>query len=184
MAGAAVSCVATVVQLAIVIGLVSMPVLQSLALPLLAAGLAAAVYAALFTIRSARESGDCEAPAGRPFDPKTAFVFVAVVGIALIGSALFTQWLGSRGLLIASAVGGFGDAHAPAISAASLAAQGSAGIELAAIAVLTGFTTNGISKIIVATTVGDSSFALQLAPGIALSIAGAWIALAGTHFLG
>jgi uncharacterized membrane protein (DUF4010 family) len=183
VAGAAISSVATVVQLAVVIGLVSMSLLVHLALPLVAAGVAAAIYAALFTLRTAQEGGR-EAPAGRPFDPKTALIFVVVVGVALVVSALLTQWLGSRGLLLASGVAGFGDAHAPAISAASLAAKGSADIPLAAIAVLTAFTTNGISKIVVAFTVGTRSFALQLAPGIVLSIASAWAALAGARLLG
>lgn len=184
VAGAAISSVATVVQLAIVIGVVSMSLLTHLALPLAAAGIAAAIYAALFTLRTAQESGEREAPAGRPFDPKTALIFVAVVGAALVVSALLTQWLGSRGLLLASAVAGFGDAHAPAISAASLAAKGSADMQLAAIAVLTAFTANGISKMVVAFTVGTRSFALQLAPGIVLSIASSWAALAGARLLG
>ena len=177
VAGAAVSSVATVIQLAIVVGVVSMPVLHELALPLLGAGLMAAIYAAAFTIRSARETGEQHAAAGRPFDPKTALIFVVVVGVALTVSALLTQWLGSRGLLIANAVGGFGDAHAPAISAATLAAQGSVEASLAAMAVLTGFTTNAVSKMIVASTVGGRSYALQLGPGIVLSVLAGWAGL-------
>jgi uncharacterized membrane protein (DUF4010 family) len=182
VAGAAISSVATVIQLAIVVGLVSASMLRSLALPLAAAGIAAATYAAFFTLRHARETQQREPPAGRPFNPKTALAFVAVVGVVLIVSALLTQWLGSRGLLLASALAGFGDAHAPAISAASVAVQGSVSIELATFAVLAGFTTNGISKIAVALTIGDRAFAAQLAPGIALSIGSAWAALAGILF--
>lgn len=177
VAGAAVSSVATVVQLAVVVGLVSTQLLRELALPLLGAGLIAAIYAAAFTIRSVRETGDRAATAGQPFDPKTALIFVVVVGIALILSALLTQWLGSRGLLIASAVGGFGDAHAPAISAAALAAKGSVDVGLASIAVLAGFTTNAISKIVVASTVGNRRYALELGPGILLSVIAGWAGL-------
>jgi len=88
-----------------------------------------------------------------------------------------TQWLGSRGLLIANAVGGFGDAHAPAISAATLAAKGSVDIGLASIAVLAGFTTNAISKIVVASTVGNRRYALELSPGILLSVIAGWAGL-------
>ncbi|HEY4368096.1 MAG TPA: DUF4010 domain-containing protein [Steroidobacteraceae bacterium] len=177
VAGAAVSSVATVIQLAVVIGLVSMQLLRELSLPLLAAGVMATIYAAAFTIRSARETGDREATAGRPFDPKTAVIFVVVVGVALMVSALLTQWLGSRGLLIASAVGGFGDAHAPAISAATLAAQGGVDLKPAGVAVLAAFTTNAISKIVVASTVGDRRYALALGPGIALSVVAGWAGL-------
>lgn len=179
VAGAAVSSVATVAQLAVVVGLVSRQLLSNLALPMLAAGVMATIYAALFTIRSARETGEREPPAGRPFDPKTAFIFVAVVGVTLIISALLTQWLGGRGLLLASVVGGLGDAHAPAISAASLAAGGQVNMDLATMAVLAGFTTNAMSKVVVAFTFGDRHYALELAPGILLSVAAAWAALFG-----
>jgi len=179
VAGAAVSSVATVVQLAVVIGLVSTALLLELALPLAAAGLMAAIYAALFTVRSVRQRGENTAPAGRPFDPKTAFVFVAVVGAALVATALLTQWLGTRGLLLASTVSGLGDAHAAAISAASLAANGAATLDLAAMAVLAGFTTNALSKLIVAFSLGDRHYALALAPGIGLSVAAAWAGLFG-----
>jgi len=174
VAGAAVSSVATVIQLAVVVGVVSVPLLRELALPLLAAGLMAAIYAGVFMIRSARDGGEPHTQPGRPFDPKTALIFVAVVGVALTISTLLTRWLGSNGLLIANAVGGFGDAHAPAISAATLAAQGSVDMRLAAFAVLAGFSTNAISKIVVASFVGDRGYALQLVPGILLSVAAAW----------
>lgn len=183
VAGAAVSSVASVAQLVIVVGLVSRPLLGKLALPLLAAGAMAAIYAALFTIRGARETGQREAPAGRPFDPKTAFIFVAVVGVALVVSALLTQWLGSRGLLLASTVAGLADSHAPAISAASLAASGKVDLDLAAMAVLAGFTANALSKIVVAFTLGDRRYALELAPGVLLSVAASWAALSGLRLL-
>ncbi|HWK72844.1 MAG TPA: DUF4010 domain-containing protein [Povalibacter sp.] len=179
VAGAAVSSVATVVQLAVVIGLVSTALLLELALPLAAAGLMAAIYAGLFTVRSVRQRGESTAPAGRPFDPKTALVFVVVVGAALVATALLTQWLGTRGLLLASAVSGLGDAHASAISAASLAANGAATLDLAAMAVLAGFTTNALSKLIVAFSLGDRHYALALAPGIVLSVAASWAGLFG-----
>lgn len=183
VAGAAVSSVASIAQLAIVVGLVSGPLLGKLALPLLAAGTMATVYAALFTIRGARETGEREAPAGRPFDPKTAFMFVAVVGVALVVSALLTQWLGGRGLLLASTVAGLADSHAPAISAASLAASGKVNMDLAAMAVLAGFTANALSKTVVAFTLGDRRYALELAPGILLSVIAAWAALSGLRLL-
>ena len=183
VAGAAVSSVATVILLAVVVGLVSMQLLRELAFPLLGAGLMAALYAAAFTIRSARETGHREAAAGRPFDPRTALLFVVVVGIALTVSALLTQWLGSRGLLIACAVGGFGDAHSSAISAATLAAKGSVDFGLARVAVLVGFTTNALSKTVVASTVGDRRYALELGPGILLSVAAGWAGLLVTDLL-
>jgi uncharacterized membrane protein (DUF4010 family) len=174
VAGAAASSIATVVQLAIVVGLVSMPTLEALLPSLVLTGLAALAYAGLFTLRSFRETTPCDVPAGRPFSPKTALLFVLVVGLALAASPVLTWWVGKRGLLLAAAMAGFGDAHAAAISAASLAASGKAEVPLAAIAVLIGFSTNALSKTIVAFSLGDRRFALELLPGLLLMVIAAW----------
>ena len=95
-------------------------------------------------LRSVRETTQSDLPAGRPFSPKTALLFVLVVGLALAISAHEL----ARGSRTAARHGGFAglaDAHAAAISAASLAAGGK-GVLLAAIAVLIGFSTNAMSK--------------------------------------
>jgi uncharacterized membrane protein (DUF4010 family) len=174
VAGAAASSVATIAQLAIVVGLVSMPTLQILTPALIAAGIAAVLYAALFTLRSVRETTQREQPAGRPFDPKTALLFVLVVGLTLLISTALTQWLGDNGLLLASGIAGFSDAHAPAISAASLAAGERTSVELAALAILVGFTTNAVSKTTVAFSLGERRFALELLPGLLLMVLAGW----------
>jgi uncharacterized membrane protein (DUF4010 family) len=176
VAGAAASSVATIIQLAIVVGLVSSSTLRILIPSLIAAGLAAVIYAGAFTLRSFREASNSEAPKGRPFDPKTAFVFVFVVGLTLVISTLLTQWLGDRGLMLASGVAGFTDAHAAAISSASLAASGRTQPEFAALAVLVGFTTNTVTKTVVAFSLGDRRYALELVPGLALMAVAAWVA--------
>ncbi len=177
VAGAALSSVATVVQLAVVIALVNPDLLGRLTLPLGAAGVSAAAYAAFFTWRSAREPAPPTGAIGRPFELRTAFVFVLVVGMALLASALLTQWLGDRGLLLATAVSGLADAHAAAISAASFAAAGAVGVDLAVLAVLAGVSSNALSKTAVACSIGDRAYAFALVPGIALSICAAWAAL-------
>ena len=174
VAGAAASSVATVVQLAIVVGLVSMPTLAMLVPSLVLSGLAAIAYAGLFTLRSVRETTQADITPGRPFSPKTALLFVLVVGAALAISTALTNWLGGNGLLIATGVAGLGDSHAAAISAASLAAGGKAELPMAAIAVLIGFSTNAISKTVVAFSLGDRRFAFQLLPGIVLMVLAAW----------
>lgn len=174
VAGAAASSVATIVQLAIVVGLLSTPTLMLLVPSLVASGLAAVIYAGIFALRSFRETSAGEAPKGRPFDPKTALIFVLVVGLTLTISALLTEWLGDRGLMLAAAVAGFTDAHAAAISSASMAASGRTQAEFAALAALVGFTTNTVSKIVVAFSLGDRRYAFELAPGLILMALAAW----------
>lgn len=184
VAGAAASSVATVIQLAIVVGLVSMPTLSMLMPSLIASGVAAVIYAGIFALRSFRElSVDGDAPKGRPFEPKTAILFVLAVGLTLLISTLLTQWLGDRGLMIAAGVAGFTDAHAAAISSASLAASGRAHTEFAALAVLVGFSTNIVSKTVVAFSLGDRSYAYALTPGLMLMAAAAWGAWSVRAFL-
>jgi uncharacterized membrane protein (DUF4010 family) len=174
VAGAAASSIATVVQLGIVVGLVSTATLKMLLPSLLLAGLTALAYAGLFTLRSVRETTQQDMPAGRPFSPKTAIVFVLIVGAALAISTALTKWLGNNGLLLATGVAGLADSHAAAISAASLAVGGQTEVQLAAIAVLIGFSTNAISKTVVAFSLGNRRFALQLLPGIVLMVLAAW----------
>jgi uncharacterized membrane protein (DUF4010 family) len=174
VAGAAASSIATVVQLGIVVGLVSMPTLKMLVPSLLLSGLTALAYAGLFTLRSVRETEQHDLAPGRPFSPKTAVLFVLIVGAALAISTALTKWLGDSGLLLATGVAGLGDSHAAAISAASLAAGGQTEVPMAAFAVLIGFSTNAISKTVVAFSLGDRRFAFQLLPGIVLMVLAAW----------
>lgn len=176
VAGAALSSVATVVQLAIVLALVDPTVLLASALPLAAAGIAALAHGAWLTLRGARVPSQGEITRGRPFDPRTAVVFALTVGVALAASALLTHWLGERGLVAAASLAGFADAHAAAISAASLAASGQATIDFAVWAVLAGFTTNTVSKLLVAFVMGDRRYALALLPGLLLMAVLAWLA--------
>jgi hypothetical protein len=58
VAGAALSTVATVVQLAVLLAATSPTVLSALTLPLLYAGLAAAAYGALIALRTAASTPD------------------------------------------------------------------------------------------------------------------------------
>jgi uncharacterized membrane protein (DUF4010 family) len=78
--------------------------------------------------------------------------------------------------MIAAGVAGFTDAHAAAISSASLAASGRTQTEFAALAVLVGFTTNTVSKTVVAFSLGNRRYALELVPGLVLMAAAAWVA--------
>jgi uncharacterized membrane protein (DUF4010 family) len=160
--------------IAIVVGVVSLEALALLALPLAAAGVAASIYAGIFTLRSVRAENEEEISPGRPFDPRTAIVFVLIVGATLALSTALTHYLGNNGLMLAAGVAGLADSHAAAISAATQGANGSVAMTLAGIAVLIGFTTNTVSKTVVAFTLGERRFALQLLPGLILMVAAAW----------
>lgn len=175
VAGAVLSSVATVIQLAIVVGATSPEALRELALPLILAGVAAAAYGAVFSLRALRGETPDTIDRGRAFDLKTAVVFALTVTAVLLASAALSDWLGTAGLLLGIALAGFADVHAAAISAAALAASGTISPDEAALPVLAALTANTVTKAVLAVIAGHWRYALQVWPGLLLVLAGAWI---------
>ncbi|MGB8041758.1 MAG: DUF4010 domain-containing protein, partial [Pseudolabrys sp.] len=75
VAGAVLSTIATIVQMALVLAATSLTTLRALSVPLICAGLAAVVYGAVFTVRALQRKTQSEAQSGRAFSLPTALVF-------------------------------------------------------------------------------------------------------------
>jgi uncharacterized membrane protein (DUF4010 family) len=148
-----------------------------MAAPLLAAGVAAAAYGLLIALRSVRTHNGDTPPPGRPFNPRLALLFAATMGVLLLLTAFLTDRYGTGGAGIAAALAGFADAHSASAAVASLQASGRMTADQAVLPVLAAFTTNACSKLIVATTTGDRAFALQVVPGVLLSVGAAWLTM-------
>jgi uncharacterized membrane protein (DUF4010 family) len=174
VAGAVLSTVATIVQLAIVIGVTNMPTLQALAAPLACAGLAAVAYGAAFTLRAIRQPVADEPPTGKAFSLTTALAFAATLSVILLASAALRQRFGETGSIAAAALAGLVDTHAAAISLAAQVASGQMPARDAVVPVLASLTTNAATKLVFAATSGGRAFALRVAPGIALVVVAAW----------
>jgi uncharacterized membrane protein (DUF4010 family) len=174
VAAAVLSTVATVVQLILVIGAVSVPVLRALWLPLALGMLAAITYGIAFACSAASAREDVAPPTGQAFDPRRALVFAALVACVLVVSAAARTWLGERGLGLAAAAAGFADTHAIAISIASLVAGGKLLAPSAEIPILLAFTSNSATKIVMAAVSGNADFALRVIPGVLLVLAAIW----------
>lgn len=177
------SSVATVVLLAAVVGAASVPVLRDLALPLILAGLAATVYAAAFARRVVSRPEPEIVEPGRAFDLKIALLLAATVTLVLLVAGALNAALGRAGLIIGTAVAGFADSQSAAISAATLTHTGDVTATTAAVATLTALTTNTLSKAALALGVGKWRYALDVWPGLALILAGAWGGLAITRLV-
>ena len=178
VAGAVVSNVATVVEMAIVLAAVSQPTLSLLRIPLLAAGGAAIAYGAVLTIVSVRHQVPEKAHRGRAFSLKTALGLAGTIAVVLYLSAALNAWFGEKGLLAAAAIAGFADTHSAAVSVASLVAANKVPVREATVPILAALTTNTVSKVVVAGWAGGRHFATQVIPGLVLLIAAAWIGLA------
>ena len=179
VAGAVLSTVATIAQMAMILAVTSTPTLLSLSGPLLLSGGFAAIYGVAFTLLAARNSASDVAQTGGVFSLKTALVFGSVLAVILVVSAGLQERFGNAGVLLAAVVASLVDTHAAAISVASLVASGKIAPQEAIVPILAGLTSNTLSKIIMAGISGGWAFALRVVPGLILVVLAAW---AGTFF--
>ncbi|HMS58276.1 MAG TPA: DUF4010 domain-containing protein [Tepidiformaceae bacterium] len=182
VAGAVLSTVATVVQMIIVVGATSPDTLSLLWSALAPAGIVAAAYGALMGLhlRHAND-GDVLEP-GHAFDLKTAVIFAATVTVVLFVSAAAQDQFGAGGVVFATALAGFADAHSAAISAASLAAAGRIEPADAVVPILAGLTAHTATKALLAYATGRQPYAWRVWAGILLVIVAAWAGWAVTEF--
>jgi uncharacterized membrane protein (DUF4010 family) len=173
--GAVLSTVATVVQMAAVLAATSLDMLRALALPLTGFGLVAVCYGALFMFRNPALPSGAEQDPGRAFSFSTALLFALSITAVVFASAAIVWWLGAGGLIPAAAVTGFADAHSTAISVGSLVAAEKISVVEGTLPILLGLTTNTVTKVVIAIVNGGSRYALQVVPGLLLTIGAAWL---------
>ena len=175
VAGAVLSTVATVIQLAVVLTATNWHTFSAVKISLVGAGLMAIIYGGVLTFRNLREGAPSSIEVGRAFSLKTTLTFAAmIVAVQLIAAALAARF-GRNGVIVAVALSGFADAHAPAVSIASLVASGKLNPEASIVPILACLTTNTITKMVVAFISAGRPFALQIIPGLILVILGAWL---------
>jgi uncharacterized membrane protein (DUF4010 family) len=173
--GAALSTVATIVQLSLVLAATSMVTLRTLSIPLICAGIAATAYGAGFTLKALRANEPPDPAPGRAFSLPVALVFALTLSTMLVASAALREWFGETGIIVAAAAAGFVDTHSAAIAVASMVASGKMAPSDATFPILAGLSTNTISKIIFAWSSGRPSFTSRLIPGLILVVAAAWV---------
>jgi uncharacterized membrane protein (DUF4010 family) len=174
VAGAVLSTVATVVQIAILVAATSPTTLSVVWQPLVPAGFAAVAYGLLFTLSAAASPSNAVIDPGEAFSFKAAVLFAVTLAFVLIAAAALRVWLGEKGLVAGAAVAGLADAHSTAVSVAALVASGKMPVQDACVPILVGFTTNSMTKIILAVASGSKAFALRVVPGIVIVLTATW----------
>ena len=175
--GAILATAATVIQMFLVLVVTNIVTCRAVAMPLFFAGVAAIVYSMIFITLSLKTPTSNEPRAGKAFDLRIAFLFALTITVILFLCAFLNQSYGDRGLLLGAAFSGFADTHATAISIASLVSAGKLSPESATFPILLGFTTNTLTKVVVAFTVGGYRFALKLVPGLIAVVLAAFFGL-------
>lgn len=166
-----VSNVSTVVQLAVIAGMLSPALLRVLWPPLVAAGVVIMLFALVATWAARGQAADGASIAGRAFEPKHALVFVAIVATVMVVSAAMLAWLGDAGLDASLALSGLADVHAAAASAAQLVALERITPQAAVPAIALAFAANSTTKLVMAFATGGRAYGLRLLPGIAAMVA-------------
>jgi uncharacterized membrane protein (DUF4010 family) len=174
-AGAVLSNVATAIQLAVLLEIISPATLAVLWVPLLSTGLAAAVYGGFLTLKGVSRDAPAADRSDAAFSVSTTLFLAAILSAALMCAAALRAWLGQSGVMIAAGVAGIADVHAAALVAGSQVAMGKLSVDQGVWAVLLGFTANCITKTIVAATSGTREFAAQVVPGILFLTLVAWV---------
>lgn len=174
-AGAAASLVGSLGYLSVVIGTVSPNLLRVLALPLALAAVVILAYAAFLTRRASKESRTVTTTAGRAFNGLAVVLFVMLIGGFSLVSELLIRWLGTPGALIGASVMGIADAHAAAVSMATLNAGQRLSSSSAAVGVLLSLSANMAVKIPAALLSGSRGYAIRATGGVALLLAGLWL---------
>jgi uncharacterized membrane protein (DUF4010 family) len=173
VAGAALSQIATVVQLAMVLAVSDAALLGQLRWVLLSMGLAMAAYGALMLL-AGRDKAAPPPPSGRAFRLRTALIFAGAFVLVMLLVAWLQRSFGPAWALAGVVVGGFADAHSTTASIGSLATQGQLTADLAIIAIGLVVTTNTLSKVGFAWAGGGAYF-WRLVPGLLLLIAAYWV---------
>jgi uncharacterized membrane protein (DUF4010 family) len=174
VAGAVLSNVATIAQAAVLLAVVSPPVLWAMGPSLAAAGATAIALGAVFTFGAAK-SGASEPDADKEaFSPLSAILLALTIAAVLLLSAALRHWLGQQGLLAGAALSGLADAHASIVSVATLTASGKMSAADAQIPILATLTTNSLTKIALAIASGSRAYAKRVVPCVILVLAAAW----------
>lgn len=177
VAGAVLSTIATVAQMAVVVSLIAPTLLAFLWLPLALGGAAALAYAVV-VVWLGEAPADIQGPdpgQGRAFELTSAAVFAALVCAVMWLSAALQHGLGVSGIWLASAVAGAADPHAAAASVAALVAQQRMEAAQAVMPILMGLSANTMVKAVVAFNAGGAAYARRIVPGLVLVLLALWL---------
>lgn len=175
VAGAVLSSLTTILQIAMLLVAIHPPSLIALLWPLTFGGISIAVYGLFATVNSYHDPHvDAQKPT-KTFSVKTALLFAAIIAIILIASAALNAWFGQAGLVVAAGVAGLADVHAAVISVTSFIASGKINIQSAVVPILVAFTVNTTVKAVIAQLTGGTQYARLVVPALVMQVAAVWL---------
>jgi len=174
-AAAILSNIATVTQVALILGTVEPTLLSQMAWPLLAGFATTALYGACLMLSAPPAGASQTVQVGGAFDLKLALIMVLTLSGITFLSSLMLYHFGQVGVMLTATLSGFADAHASIASIAALATSGQLSLGAASIPVLLAVSCNALSKCLVAGVSGGRRFAAYVIAGQVLLIGAMWL---------
>lgn len=176
-AGASLSSVSTIIQLAMVLAATSITTLSAVLFPIAAAGLASAIYGLAMTRAAVQETADGDHGETRQttLNISTAALFAVTLALVLVVSAAMQDLLGTTGILLTSFLAGLVNTQSATIAIALLVATGKLSAAEAVAPILIAMTANVLFRIMVAFKSGSRAFAQRVVPGLILTAFAAWL---------
>ncbi|MGY2201439.1 MgtC/SapB family protein [Pseudomonas gingeri] len=165
---------ATLIQLSIILAAISPAALSRLWLALLMTTLVILLFALAPMIR---ETGTVEGTLkiGHAFNLKMALLVALGISALFFMTSVMRVWFGVSGLYVASLLGGLADVHAASASVAALVKSGQLTAVGASLPILLAFSTNTLSKCVLAWSSGGMRFARRVIPAQMLILATLWV---------
>jgi uncharacterized membrane protein (DUF4010 family) len=173
VAGAVLSTIATIIQMALVLASSSREALRELTPALIIGGAAAAGFGALMTARLASSGPVASEQPGHAFRLSSAIAFAALITVIRVIAAGAEAEFGQAGVTLSAGLAGFADTHAAAASVGSLVEDGKLAPSDAIVPVLLAMTTNSVTKAGAAAG-GGLKFARPVWVGLVIVLSGLW----------
>jgi uncharacterized membrane protein (DUF4010 family) len=172
-AGSVAAILGSLIFLAALVAAADPDILHPLTRPFIVAGALVLAYALTLAWRD-RHTVIASLGPSRAFDARTALAFVALVALFSLISWALIAWFG-KALIFASVIGtALIDAHAAAVSVATLVASGKLDAPDGSFAILVGFSANMLAKTPTAFALGGRAYGARVTAGLIALTLGLW----------
>lgn len=154
----------------VVVGALSLPLLQVVWLPITAAGLAGLVYGAYLYFAPHVDDDAEEVSVTNPFELGPAVTFGLLYGVILLVSRAAQLYFGDTGVYVSSILSGLADVDAITLSMTELSDQGALTLETAARAITFAAMSNTVVKGSIVLSSGSPSLRRAFLPGFLLML--------------
>jgi uncharacterized membrane protein (DUF4010 family) len=158
------------------VAVVHAPLLQTLWLPITAAGLLGLGYG-LYLFFSPRADDEEDVEVSNPFELGPAITFGLLYGLILLVTNAAEQFLGSTGLYLSSIISGLADVDAITLTTAELSRNGTIEQAVATRAIVLAVVSNTSVKGVIVLSTGSAALRRAILPGFILTL-GAAVVLA------